>query len=81
MEKRGTKLYNIKNIGIRLFFLKIKKNINLISNSYNVQICEYKNKKSKLKIKNEIVCKYNKTKAGEDLVICYVSGENLCSLI
>ena len=34
-----------------------------------------------MKIKNEIVCKYNKIKSGVDLVICYVSIENLCFII
>ena len=81
LEKGESKLFNIKNIGIKLFFRKNKKNINLISNSYNWEKCKYKIKKSKFKIKNEIVCKYNKIKSGVDLVICYVSIENLCFII
>ena len=37
LEKGESKLYNIKNTEIRLFFLKDKKQINLASNSYNAQ--------------------------------------------
>ena len=47
LEKGESKLYNIKNTEIRLFFLKDKKQINLASNSYNAQKYKYKNKKCK----------------------------------
>ena len=50
---------------------KDKKQINVASSCYGAQKYKYKNKRGKWKYKNEIICYYNKTKGGVDLVDCF----------
>ena len=69
--KEEEKLYNINHTNIRLFMTKDKKQINIASSCFGVQKYKYKNKRGKLKHKNEIISYYNKTKGGVDWVDCF----------
>ena len=71
LSKGEEKLYNINHTNIKLFMTKDKKQINVASSCYGAQKYKYKNKRGKWKYKNEIICYYNKTKGGVDLVDCF----------
>lgn len=68
LKKGDTKLYSLNNTDVKLFFYYEKKQVQLASNVYDVHMCKYCNKSGQWKFKPEMVCYYNLTKSGVDLV-------------
>ena len=68
MNKGETKLFCIENTSFNFYFQYEKKQIQFASNLYGAQMYKYLNKKNKCKYKQEIICQYNLTKSGVDLV-------------